>query len=184
MKNFDNTKINDSKHLIGIVGILQGQSAALVKKIWKDFEKKYGTVKVQSFPHPHITFQGGLTSNLNELKSAFEKFGNEVSPFQLKAEGIGYFENNIIYIKINRKKEILNLNKNINHFLKSHCDELVEQYSPLNWVPHITLAMEDIKKKDFKNALKDLENFNLTFSETVGHLTLVKLQKDNTIKII
>ena len=102
MKNFDYTKIKDTEHLIGIVGILQGESGDLVKKIWKDFEKKYGTVKVQSFPHPHITFQGGVTGNLNELKSAFKKFVHEVSPFQLKAEGIGYFENNIIYIKIKR----------------------------------------------------------------------------------
>ena len=52
---------------VWIVAILENEPYKDVKSLWKLFETKYDSVGVQIFNHPHVTFQGGKTSDSGQL---------------------------------------------------------------------------------------------------------------------
>jgi len=168
---------------IGILSILEGESYKTVKRLWKLFETKYNSTGVQTFAHPNITFQGGKIDNLKELKKDFEILIKKIKPFEIEINGLGHFNKKVIYLKVKKTKELININKLINQFLRSYSSELFEYYVPKNWIPHITLAMDDLTEKNFKKAWFELKKQKWNFKQQIHNICIVKWYP-NKIRII
>jgi len=169
---------------IGILSILENKQYKEVKKLWKLFEKKYNSTGVQSFNHPNITFQCGKTSNIKQLTNDFQGIISAIKPYEINVSEIGHFNKEAIYLKVKNSNNLLNINKLINRFLKNYCKELFENYNPQNWVPHITLAMNDLTNKNFENAWHELSNITIEFKQTLHNICIVKVFPDSKIRII
>jgi len=74
---------------IWIVSILENKSYQDVKNLWRLFEKKYSSVGVQIFNHPHVTFQGGKTDNPRLLKEDLQKVVAKIKPFEIEVAESG-----------------------------------------------------------------------------------------------
>lgn len=173
-----------SANTIGILSILENKHYKEVKKLWKLFEKKYNSTGVQTFNHPNVTFQGGKTSNIQQLTNNFQGIISNIKPYEINVAEIGHFKKEAIYLKVSNSKNLLNINKLINNFLKNYCEELFEYYNPQNWVPHITLAMNDLTIENFENAWYELNNITIEFKQTLHNICIVRLFPDSKIRIV
>lgn len=169
---------------IGILSILENKPYKEVKKLWKLFEKKYNSTGVRTFNHPNVTFQGGKTYNIKQLKNDFNGIISKIKPYEINVSEIGHFNKEVVYLKVKNSNNLLKINRLINKFLKNYCKELFEYCIPKNWVPHITLAMDDLTNENFEKAWHELNNINIEFKQTLHNICIVRLYPDRKIRIV
>jgi len=169
---------------IGIVSILEDSLYKDVKSLWKVLEQKYGSVGVQTFSHPHISFQGGKTDSLGQLTRDFQDVVANIGPFVIEVSGFGHFDEEVIYLKVDKTDSLIDISKRINHFVKDHCRDLFEHYMPENWIPHITLAMDDLTEEAFEKAWAELKNSEIEFKQEVHNICAVKWYPDGKIRMV
>lgn len=182
MKDFKDFNSNDK--LIGIISIIEGEQRKSIKKIWECFEKKFDTSEAQSFPHPHMTFQGGVVKNLNRLINDLEIFSKNLKPFKINVKGVGEFGKRVLFLDVVKTGRLNQINKDINNILKQNCSQLVDNYIPENWNPHITIALDDLTGINYQKGLDLLNKLNLNFSQISHNLTLIKNVPHKNPKII
>jgi 2'-5' RNA ligase len=168
---------------IGVVSILEDKPYKDVKNLWKLFEKEFSSVGVQTFNHPHIAFQAGKTETFRQLKKDFQKIVPNIKPFNIEVNETRHFDKQVIYLKVGKTAELIRINKLINQFLKIHCQSLFEYYTPKNWVPHITLAMDDLTEENFEKAWSQLKHSKIKFKQKLHNICIVKWHPNGKIGI-
>lgn len=168
---------------IGVLSVLEGAPYFEVKKLWKLMQRRYHSKGVQSFSHPNLTFQGGKTDRLPELKCEFRQLTSGVKPFKIDVSSLGDFNKKAIYLRVKKAPDLVKVNGLVNQFLGQYCEGLFKTYYPENWVPHITLAMEDLAERDFEAVIDELSNRRIEFSQTIHNICLVKKCADGKIRI-
>jgi 2'-5' RNA ligase len=174
------------KVTIGIASLLTGDERDEVLRFWNLFETEYASIGVQSFDHPNLGFQGGSCSNIDSLKDDMSNLCDSISPFEVIVEGFGFFESpsKVVFLKVKKKDELIELHKKINNFLAKCCENLFEFYTPENWVPHITLAMDDLSETGFNN-FKERHKDNLpSFKQTISNLALVEFKNNGRVELL
>jgi 2'-5' RNA ligase len=168
---------------IWIVSVLEDKPYRDAKNLWKLFETKYNSVGVQLLSHPHVTFQGGKTSDSGQLNKDLQEMISKIKPFEIHVNGPRHFDKKVIYLEIEKTHELVQVNKLINRFLKAHCHDLLEDYRPGNWIPHITLAMDDLSKRNFQKAWAELKDTRIEFRQKLHNVCIVQQYPGGKIRI-
>jgi len=170
--------------VIGVLSVLEDEPYRDVKRIWRLIERKYCFVGVQNFNHPNMTFQGGETNNLRQLRRDFQGIVSKIEPFEVEASGLGHFNKKVIFLKVEKSEFLVEMNKAINQFLLNYCERLHPSYTPRRWIPHITLAMDDLTAENFEEAWKELEQLKLAFKQKLHNICIVKRYSPDKIKLV
>lgn len=168
---------------VGVVSIVEGDVYKETKRMWRLFEREYDSKAIQNFPHPHLSFQGGICEDIKVIDSNFKKLSLQIKPFLIRAEGINTFKepDRAIFMEVVQTKVLQRIHKNIDALLRKYCLKTFKLYSPPNWHPHVTLACEDLTQSNFQKAKKDLENCHPRYKLKVHNICLVKwYDKDKT----
>jgi 2'-5' RNA ligase len=160
---------------LGVVSVLEGEAYAETKRMWRLFEEKYYSTAIQNFPHPHLSFQGGISKNLKTIDSELQNLSHEINPFPVTIRGIETFEKpeRVIFLSVKRTKILRGIHKKIDALLQTHCSWTFPYYTPQNWIPHVTLIQRDITPSDFRNAIRELENYRPQYELTLRNICLV-----------
>ncbi|MEH7113276.1 2'-5' RNA ligase family protein [Neobacillus niacini] len=171
---------------IGIASIMTGIERDEVLRYWNVFETEYNSIGVQSFDHPNLGFQAGRCSNIDSLKDELSNLCAALSPFEVIVEGFGFFEapSKVVYLKVNKTDGLLELHKKINKSLAEYCKDLFEFYTPENWVPHITLAMDDLSETGFNDFKKRYKDYLPSFKQTISNLALVEFKNNGRVELL
>jgi 2'-5' RNA ligase len=172
-----------SAEMIGFVSNLEGVPYREVKRLWSLFERKYNSQAIQAYPHPHFTFQIAKTPDIRQLKSDFVKTVSGIKPFELEVDGFRHFRRDVIYLAVKKTRELARIHKLINRFLETRCHDLLELYAPENWIPHITLAQEDLTEDNFERAWREFKGSNIRFKRRIHNICMVKFLPDGKIRI-
>jgi 2'-5' RNA ligase len=171
---------------LGVVSILEGEAYAETKEMWRFFEKEYDSKAIQNFPHPHLSFQGGISEDLKTVASKLEDLSSKINPFPVTIGGIGTFEKpeRVIFLSVTKTKILQRIHKNIYDLLQEYCSQTFRFYSPQDWTPHITLVQGDITPNLFRKAKKDLENYRPIHKLILHSICLVRwYDRDRKIRI-
>jgi 2'-5' RNA ligase len=160
---------------LGVVSILEGEAYAETRKMWRFFERKYDSKSIQNFPHPHLSFQGGMSEDLKAIDSKLEGLSSKINPFPVTIGGMGTFEKpeRVIFLSVTRTKNLQGIHEKINDLLQKYCSQTFRFYTPPDWHPHVTLAQADLTLSQFRKAKKDLENYRLNYELTLHNICLV-----------
>jgi 2'-5' RNA ligase len=145
----------------GAMTILDGPLRDEALRLWRMFENHYGSVGVQTFAHPNLTFGGGTIRDPRALAAHLEDLAETLEPFELRITGIDVFHEpqRAVYLAVEPTAELTRIHRSVHQVLEQHCEALVELYRPESWVPHITVAMGDLSQENFERALEDLSNY-------------------------
>ncbi len=171
---------------IGVVSILEGEAYAETKRMWRFFEKEYDSKSIQNFPHPHISYQGGLCEDLRTIDLKLKHLSSEISPFPVTTGEINTFikPERVIFLSVTRTKTLRVIQTKIDALLQRYCSRTFRFYTPQNWIPHITLAQRDLIPNHFRNAKKDLENYHPRHKLILHNICLVRwYDQDRKIRI-
>jgi len=171
---------------IGIASLLTGNERDVVLRFWNVFETEYNSIGVQSFDHPNLGFQGGSCSNIVSLKDELSHLCVALSPFKVIIEGFGFFEvpSKVVYLKVSKTDELIEIHKKINNSLAKYCGNLFEYYTTEKWVPHITLAMDDLSETDFNNFKERYKDYFPSFTQTISNLALVEFKNNGRVELL
>jgi 2'-5' RNA ligase len=169
---------------IGIVSNIEGQPYRDIKRLWTLFERRYDSRAVRAYSHPHICYQAAKTSNVGQLKRDFQQLISQIRPFEIDVDGFRHFRKDVIYLGVRKTRELTRTHKVINRFLEAHCQDLFELYFPEHWIPHITLAMEDLTEDNFKKAWREFQGSDIRYKQRVRNICMVKWYPDGKIKIV
>jgi len=170
---------------VGVVSVLAGEPYKETKKMWQLFEREYNTKAIQNFPHPHLSFQGGICEDIKIIVTNLKKLSLQIRPFLIRIEGIDTFKepDPAIFLEVVRTKTLQRIHKKIDALLGKYRSGIFKLYSPQNWHPHVTLACKDLTPNNFQKAKKDLENYHPRYKLRVHNICLVRWYGEDKIRI-
>jgi 2'-5' RNA ligase len=170
---------------VGVVSILEGDAYKEVKRMWRFFEKEYDSRAIQNFPHPHLSFQGGICQDIKVVDGDLKKLCARVKPFFIRVDGINTFEKpeQVIFWEVVKTSTLQRVHRKIDALLQKYCSRTFRFYSPQNWHPHVTLAQRDLTSTNFQKAKKDLGNCHPQYKLRMHNVCLVKWYGKDRIRI-
>lgn len=166
--------------MVGVMTILEGPLREEAKRLWQLFEDEYGSVGVQTFAHPNLTFGAGKCEDVSALDKALAGVTQRLEPFELVVRGIDAFQEpaRVLFLSIAQTDELMRVHRTIHGVLALYCPEIASYYRPQSWVPHVTLAMGDLTEEAFNRARADLSCYRSGLRDMANNISLIQPRND------
>ena len=134
----------------GIASLLDPSANSGVENIWQDLELKCGLHGIRITPFPHFTWQVTEGYELPRLENILQEISRNVQPFNIRTDGLGVFtgEKPVIYISIFKDELLMKLHSMLWEQTRGLATNPDQLYSPPQWIPHITLAYNDLTEEN------------------------------------
>jgi 2'-5' RNA ligase len=144
--------------VIAIGSILSAPADQQTFQIWNWLEEQCKLVSVKLAPIPHFSWQSAGSYHQELLLLELEKVSKSLKPFVIRTSGIGIFtgESPILYLNVIKTKALTEVHQVIWSAASRYAITPNLNYSPEQWVPHITLAYQDVNSENLSCAVKDL----------------------------
>lgn len=159
----------------GIVSLLPQPYYKEVENIWNQLEKEVGLTGVRVTPYPHFSWQIAENYDMNKLIDVFEDIAVSTKPFEVKTTGIGLFtgKSPVVFIPVVKDIQLLKFHYSIWEKLKQVGEDISDYYSPQLWIPHISLAYEDVTKENIGIVLRKLSFMDFNWSFEVDNISFI-----------
>jgi 2'-5' RNA ligase len=160
---------------IGVCAIIPPPLGDDVRRLWQRFEREFGCRAVQEFGHPDLAFQGGQCTDQSALRAEISLWASAVDPLEIEINGVGCFENPspVVFLSVVPTPELQRIHCDLNRIVAHHCTELFPEYLPERWVPHVTIAMQDITVDVMRRALAEFDGYQPRWRQVLPALSLV-----------
>lgn len=144
----------------------------------KEIETQFGAVHAQKTP-PHITIIPPFECDpekLTEFTSVFSLFLKEKPTVDITIELSNFqrFESRTLFVDVAKNNKFEMLCKELK-FLFNQQKIIKQRIEKHYFIPHITIANKDIKKRDFKVAWEDFKGRSYQRSFKLENLVLLEL---------
>lgn len=161
------------KYFIAIVpeGPLQERMSTLKAEI----KERYGAKYALKSP-AHITLKMPFLWNEHkedDLLTKLRPFFRQYKPFALLIRGVGQFRGKILYARVLEQSRLNDLQSELVEFLRRSL-RLNEELSDKAFVPHMTVAYNDLKKRDFDSAREFLQTKGIRYNLLVTQVAILK----------
>jgi len=147
----------------------------------KEIETSFGSIHAQKTP-PHVTIIPPFNCGEGKLRDLIEKtslFLNNISIIDLKIylDNFQRFEGRTLFIDVAKNEPFENLCKELK--LLFNQQKIIKQRVEKHFfIPHITIANKDIKKRDFRMAWEDFKKRNYQRGFNLETLTVLELVEE------
>lgn len=159
--------------MYSITSIFSNENVSL----WKDLEMtcEYGGLHKAAIPH--FSWQTAESYQFEALRAELELLAAEIPVFSFKTSGIGVFRNNrkIFFLIIVKDRKLLDLHELIWNRTLRFANQPNLHYSPENWIPHITLNLNELSEDQFKCSMEELTSRSYNFEFQVKQFGLLYL---------
>jgi len=159
----------------GIASLLDRHATTRVAIIWQELEARCGLLGVKTTPFPHVSWQVTEAYELPLLEKVLGSFTRQVQPFTIHTTGLGLFtgENPILYISILKDEPLMRFHSLVWEKTDGSAIRPSPYYSPAQWVPHITLAYNDLNQHNLDCAMQYLAFQNFDWEILIDNLVFV-----------
>jgi len=168
--------------MFAIASLLDPYSSQKVQELWNYLEIDCGLSGIKRTPLPHFSWQGANDYHFPQTSEVLRKLANEIAPFTVKTAGLGIFtsESPILYLPLVKTQQLIKVHKRIWDAVETNADQLIDFYAPDSWMPHITLAYQDLNRQNLPCAFNDLAFRSFNFEITVSNLAVI-FQNDHEV---
>ncbi len=161
---------------VGVMTILEGPLRDEALRLWRIFEMDHGSVGVQSFAHPNLTFGVGRCREPEVLARRLAELAGELRPFELRVSGVGFFSEpqRVAYLRVAVTRQLGRIHRSVDKVLEECCDEPAGIYRPARWIPHVTIAMGDLSQGAFETARSRFATYDREFVQAASRICLVQ----------
>ncbi len=166
--------------MLAITTLLSAPHAALINRIIKKLERKFGIDDVQATPDPHLTYQLAGVQKLSALKEVLADVAATTAPFAAFTTGLGVFpgERPVIYIPVLRSDALNALHHRIIAATAPLCLRTDKFSGPDCWLPHISLALHDTTPDLLGPVLNFLNEETYNLKLEVNNIAILRQQGD------
>ena len=172
----------------GIVSLLDEKHDQDVKSIWDELEDECGLSGIRETPYPHFSWQVADGYQVDGIEQALQSLANEIEPFEVNAVGVGIFSGKtgvlpVLYVPVLRQ-QVLNFNHRLIWKKLEYCAiNPKELYHAYNWMPHITLAYNDVTPEKLKYAVNLLAFREINWKIVIDNISYVYFNEGETGKL-
>jgi len=144
--------------LHGLVCLLPSPLYGEVEGVWYELEEHCGLNGIRVTPYPHFSWCIAQGYEEAELKRIVEEIARSAEPFEVWTAGIGIFTGvkPVIYIPVVKTRQLVGLHETIWKATGEALTGMAGHYGPGCYMPHISLAYEDVDEARLKCAMQRL----------------------------
>jgi hypothetical protein len=159
----------------GIASLLDRSTTNRVELIWHQLEAQCGLVGIKATPFPHISWQVTEAYTLPQLETVLAALVRQLEPFYIHTTGLGLFTGPkpILYISAIKDEQLMRLHATLWEETNGIAIRPSQYYSPGYWVPHITLAYNDVNENNLDCALHILAFQSFDWEILIDNLVFV-----------
>ena len=159
----------------GLVTLLKEPHYKQVESIWLELEEKFGLYGIQVTPFPHFSWQIASDYNQDKLFNLMEKIAFKQSTITTYTTGLGLFtgDSPVIYIQVVKTPQMMDLHKKIWDLSEKIADMRNPYYAPDKWMPHISIAYEDVNRNTIRGLFEDFAFRDLNWEITIDNLAFI-----------
>jgi 2'-5' RNA ligase len=164
----------------GIASLLDKSASVKVEFLWQELEVRCGLVGVKITPFPHFSWQVAEAYDLSLLATGLGTLSRKAEPLTVHTAGLGLFtgENPIVYIPIIKDKPLISFHKLLWEQMTGIALHPSPYYSPSLWIPHITLAFNDINHDNLDCAMRILAYQSFEWEIQIDNLVTIVQDRD------
>jgi len=170
----------------GIASFLDPYSSTRVEAFWKQLESRCGLVGVKTTPFPHFSWQVTEGYDLDRLDSTLREISRQTQPFTIRTAGLGIFtgEKPVVYVTIVKEASLTRFHSLLWEQLNGISIGPSRFYAPDQWVPHITIAYNDVHTDNLICALQALAFQSFDWEINIDNLVYLTQNNKQVIDTI
>lgn len=155
--------------------ILHEPEAGKIRSTWDLLEQALGWRGVRIIPFPHVTLFGCEGVEHPALQAVLARICGELGPLRIETVGLGVFTHPrpVLYLPVVRTPALSALHARLWEDVGGLGGRRFELYAPERWVPHLTLAQDDLGWEGLPRALDLVRGMALEGAFEVRNLTLL-----------
>jgi len=159
----------------GIIALLDRAHSQQVKDLWLELEQHFGLRGVLAFPYPHVSFQLSDGYSFTTIQERLRDTVARFRPIQVHTTGLGLFIQPapVLYVPVVRSTAL----ERIHRLLWKAFPPLQGDggyYAHNQWMPHITLAVGDLKAEMLPGVIELLSTRDFHWEITLDNLTFAQ----------
>jgi 2'-5' RNA ligase len=170
--------------MYGIASLLPQPYYQQVEDLWDCLEHSFGFSSVRITPYPHITWvvadeePAGLDKRLAKLAEL-------TPPLVLQTHGVGFFvgPEPVVYIHVEKSPPLVAFHAEICRLIIGMGGTPARLYNTPDWVPHITLIIQDLSETRLNVVLEMLEQLPLTWEMSLESLVLGRASSNEAFQL-
>ncbi len=168
--------------MIALISVLDLITNIHNDRLLEELVLDYGLIDPSKKPIPHFSWCGAEDMDIDGAGNILQKLVASIEPFKIQTSGIGLFTGGtpVLYIPIVKNRKLLELHELIWNSVSSYLCNPNMFYSPDLWMPHITLAYQDVSQKKVVHAIKIILEDPFIFTLKVNHIAIAYAEKESS----
>ena len=157
-----------------VYSFLDHKHDRLVRDLWAELAREFSVREFSVTPNPRISYQVAECYDVKSLEAVLRRFAVGRTSFQIRAAGLGIFPGPqpVLYIPVVRSPELTQFHEALWQEISSTGSGFLDYYRPANWVPHITIGMQDMNKENLSQIIPFLAERAFNWEITIDNIGL------------
>ena len=172
--------------MYAIMSELDPKSSATVTDLWHKLCEECGLQAIYEVSTPHFTWFVADDLDVPLTTSVLEDLAEETHPLTIHTFGLGIFSGKhpILYLPMVKSVEMINFHDRIWEAMEPLSKDPKMYYSPKLWVPHITLALNDLSEANLACAMNAVAFEPIELFVLVNNVALAEHVDDGSGRIL
>ncbi|MEJ2706444.1 MAG: 2'-5' RNA ligase family protein [Anaerolineales bacterium] len=159
----------------GLVSLLSQPHYQKVQQIWDELEQECGLEGIRVTPYPHFSWQIAADYDMHKLRQVMENIAANTTPFNVFTTGLGIFTGSkpVIFVPLVKSTQLMNFHDLVWESVKSLGRDISPYYDPSSWIPHISLAYEDVDESNISAVINKLVFETYNWEISVDNISLI-----------
>jgi 2'-5' RNA ligase len=126
-------------------------------------------------PYPHFSYQVAESYDLDALEPVLRRFAENSGGFRVRTTGLGLFTGPkpVLYVPVVRSTALTRFQRELWPELAKVAQGVSDYYHPENWIPHITLAMNNLDGDNLPEITRWLSHRDFNWEIDITNLALI-----------
>jgi 2'-5' RNA ligase len=166
--------------MYAIISELDPESSSTVNGLWLELRRACGLTAIYEVATPHFTWLVAEELKIQKAAPILSQISDQASEMTLHTFGLGIFsgEKPVLYLPLVKSREMIALHEMIWDQIQPYSKEAKLYYSPKLWVPHITLALNDVTRDTLACAVNAIAFEPIELFVKVDNVALAEHEED------
>ena len=156
---------------------LTGEAYTLTTALWDVLERRFGLRAARAAKHPHLTYVVGECAKPEALAGQLDELADRMPTRHVEIDGLGVFqgEHPVVYLKVTNREQLAPVQCSLAQLARDAGMQIWPYYAQNVWVPHVTLALQDLHPERLNAVLEELKARPIRLVSPLASVELVEV---------
>jgi hypothetical protein len=162
-------------NVFAVATVLDFQNDPESAEAWKRIEKAFLISDIEKEGLTHFSWHVADSYQSGKIEDRLKETARDLSLISTTSTGLGIFtsEKPVLYLPVMKTKKIADLHRKLWKCLGPIAENPYRYYDPDHWIPHITLAHEDVHPEKIGQMTSLLLRCEMVLRFRIDHLALI-----------